>query len=102
MSVSKGEFKSAEHLAVNPRGQVPVLVDGDRIVCESIAGLLYLEDAFPEHKLLPADLDTRAKVLQRTLESEALIKAAFGAVKWKLFNLVKSEADDAAFKGECK
>lgn len=60
------------------------MVDGDRIVCESIAGLLYLEDAFPEHKLLPADLDTRAKVLQRTLESETLIKAAFGAVKWKV------------------
>ena len=60
------------------------MVDGDRIVCESIAGLLYLEDAYPEQKLLPADLDTRAKVLQRTMETDVLLIAGINAYKWKV------------------
>ena len=49
-------------MAVNPRGQVPTLFDGDIVICESVAALLYLEDAYPEHKLLPTDKKERAAV----------------------------------------
>ena len=56
------EHKGPEVMAVNPRGQVPVLVDGDIVVCESVAALLYLEDAYPEHALLPSDKKERAAV----------------------------------------
>ena len=44
-------------MAMNPRGQVPVLKDGDRVVCESLASLMYLEAAYPDKPMLPADLD---------------------------------------------
>jgi glutathione S-transferase len=33
----KGEHKTPEYLAINPRGQVPALVDGDVRVYESVA-----------------------------------------------------------------
>ena len=56
------EHKGPEIMALNPRGQVPTLVDGDVIICESVAALLYLEDAYPEHTLLPSDKKERASV----------------------------------------
>lgn len=44
-----------EYLALNPAGVVPTLVDGDVVVTESAAILLYLADRFPESRLAPAD-----------------------------------------------
>ena len=46
--------------------------------------MLYLEDAYPDVKLLPADLDTRAKVLQRLLEADVLLKSGVNAFRWKV------------------
>ena len=56
------EHKGPEIMALNPRGQVPTLVDGDIIVGESLAALLYLDDAYPEHPLLPSSKKERALV----------------------------------------
>ena len=58
------EHKGPEIMALNPRGQVPTLVDGDIIVGESLAALLYLDDAYPEHPLLPSSKKERALVSQ--------------------------------------
>ncbi len=41
------------YLALNPLGVVPTLVDGDLVVTESAAILLYLGDRFPEAGLAP-------------------------------------------------
>jgi glutathione S-transferase len=54
--------KSPEIQALNPRGQVPTFKDGDIVVNESLAILLYLEDAYPEPSLLPKDKKDRALV----------------------------------------
>jgi len=51
-----------EYLALNPAGVVPTLVDGDVVVTESAAILLYLADRFPESRLAPAD---RAQLYRR-------------------------------------
>ncbi|GJR68886.1 glutathione S-transferase zeta class-like protein isoform X1 [Tanacetum coccineum] len=45
-----------ELLKVNPMGYVPALVDGTTVVSDSYAILLYLEEKFPQHALLPQDL----------------------------------------------
>lgn len=42
-----------EHLALNPLGEVPVLVAGDTVLFESLAICLYLADHFPEKRLAP-------------------------------------------------
>jgi glutathione S-transferase len=48
-------------LAVNPRAEVPVLVDGDVIVADSSEIAAYLEDRFPAPALLPSSTVLRAK-----------------------------------------
>jgi glutathione S-transferase len=43
--------KAPEFLRLNPAGKVPVLVDGDLVIPESAAIILYLADKFPEKGL---------------------------------------------------
>ncbi|XP_058224040.1 glutathione S-transferase zeta class-like isoform X8 [Rhododendron vialii] len=49
---------------LNPLHLVPVLVDGDFVVSDSYAILMYLEEKYPENALLPVDLRLRALNLQ--------------------------------------
>lgn len=49
-----------EILKASPAGKVPVLLDGDVAVWESLAILDYLADKFPAAKLWPADAGARA------------------------------------------
>ncbi len=48
-------------LAANPKGQVPVLVDGDLALFDSTVILEYLEDAYPDPPLYPATPVARAR-----------------------------------------
>ncbi|EIW62683.1 glutathione S-transferase C-terminal-like protein [Trametes versicolor FP-101664 SS1] len=63
-----GEQKSAEHLALNPNGRIPTLVDhhnGDFVVWESNAILLYLVNCYdPKHKISVVDEKDRYTLLQ--------------------------------------
>ena len=54
--------RSAEFLALNPEGLVPVLVDGERVFTQSLAIVEYLEETHPQPPLLPRDPDGRARV----------------------------------------
>lgn len=47
--------RSAEYLAVNPKGRVPALVTERGILTENVAILTYLAQSFPERGLAPAD-----------------------------------------------
>ncbi len=49
-------------LAINPDGQVPVLVHDGRVVTESTVINEYIEDVFPENPLRPADPYWRARM----------------------------------------
>ena len=51
ISFSKGEHKAPSFLAMNPRGKVPVLKDGDVTLYETLAILNYLEKKQPEPAL---------------------------------------------------
>lgn len=57
-----GEQFEPEFLALNPFSHVPVLVDGDFRVIESLAILDYLEARYPELSLLPSDAIALARV----------------------------------------
>ena len=50
----KGDGRSPAYLAINPAGKVPVLVDGDFTLTESVAILNYLGEKFPASGLVPA------------------------------------------------
>ena len=53
--------KHPDVLAANPKGQVPVLVDGDLSLFDSTVILEYLEDAYPDPPLYPAAPKARAE-----------------------------------------
>lgn len=59
VNLLKDENRSPEFLKLNPLGCVPVLVDGDVVVADSLAILTYLEEKFPQHPLLPRDLQKK-------------------------------------------
>jgi glutathione S-transferase len=48
--------------AVNPRREVPVLVDGATVVVNSSHIVAYLEDAYPRPPVLPGDAAARARI----------------------------------------
>jgi glutathione S-transferase/RNA polymerase-associated protein len=67
-----------EFARVSPRGEVPVLVDGDVAVFDSTIILEYIEDRWPEPALLPRAAADRARV--RMLEDA--MDTHFEAITW--------------------
>jgi glutathione S-transferase len=57
-----GEHQRPEFLEINPAGKIPVLVDGDLVLTESVAIVLYLAEKYSNQGLLPSGLDQRAQV----------------------------------------
>ncbi len=54
--------RAAEFLAINPQGLVPVLIDGERTLTQSLAIIEYLDETHPQPPLLPRDPAGRAHV----------------------------------------
>lgn len=58
-----GEQHSADFRELNPQKLVPIMVDGDRVVRQSLAIIEYLDEAYPDApKLLPVTARARARV----------------------------------------
>jgi glutathione S-transferase len=62
VDLGKGENRRPEFLKLNPAAKLPVLVDGDLVLTESAAIVLYLGEKYPQKGLLPADPRQRAEV----------------------------------------
>ncbi len=57
-----GQQHSAAFTALNPAALVPVLIDGDGTLSQSLALIEYLEETHPQPALLPSDPIGRARV----------------------------------------
>lgn len=57
-----GQQHAVPYRALNPQQLVPCLVDGDRVITQSLAIIDYLDEAWPLQPLLPMDRDGRARV----------------------------------------
>lgn len=64
VKLHKGEQNEPAYRAVNPRGQVPVLVDGDQVFWDSTACLVYLARKYGGEQWLPTDAAGMAGVQQ--------------------------------------
>src|SRR2546426_7919422 len=84
VDLTKGEPRRPEFLAVNPAGKVPVLVDDDLVLSESVAIVLYLAEKYPQKGFLPADLRARAEVN-----------------RWLLFTVTRSEEHTSELQSPC-
>ncbi|TFY97916.1 glutathione S-transferase family protein [Ramlibacter rhizophilus] len=65
VKLHKGEQNEAAYRAINSRGQVPVLVDGDVVITQILAIIGYLHDRFPEQRFLPTEPLARARVMEQ-------------------------------------
>jgi glutathione S-transferase len=65
VKLHKGEQKAPEYLALNPNGQVPVLVADGRPLNQIVAICDFLDRSFPKAGLLPAEPWARAQALSQ-------------------------------------
>jgi len=64
IDLMQGGQKQPDYLAINPNGKVPTLRDGDHLLWESSAIMLYLAEKFPTAGLIPTDSVQRSKLYQ--------------------------------------
>jgi len=65
VKLHKGENKTPEYLAMNPNGQVPVLVVDGKPLSQIVAICDYLDRSFPKAGLLPTESWQRAQALSQ-------------------------------------
>lgn len=70
LDMKAGEHRQPEFLAINPMGKVPAIVDGDFILWESGAILLYLADKYSKKPLSP---EKRGEYSQWSLYANATL-----------------------------
>lgn len=90
---AKREQKSPAFLAINPRGNVPVLTDGETVVCETIAILAYLEASTPSPPLLGTTPRETARIWQAVSDCDGNLRERVGNLSRPLF---RGKASDAA------
>ncbi len=64
VDIRKGVHKSDDYIARNPSANVPLLVDGDLELGQSLAIIDYLDNKHPEPRLIPQNALERARVLE--------------------------------------
>jgi glutathione S-transferase len=67
VNLAAQEHRNPEFLELNPAGKVPVLLDGELVLTESVAIVLYLAEKYPDHGFIPAELDLRAELYRWVL-----------------------------------
>lgn len=88
--------KHPEVLRVNPKAQVPVLVDGDLELYDSTLILEYLEDRHPEPALYPREPAARARCRQLELFADELLFKPILPLIQEVFYKPAPERRDAA------
>lgn len=64
VNLGAGEQRSADYLAMNPRGEVPALVDGDQVFTDSAAILVYLASKSDQRGWWPEEAAEQAQIVQ--------------------------------------
>ena len=76
INIRQGEQKTDEFQKLNPNAKVPVLIDGDMVLTESAAILVYLAEK--HYQLLPQQNPQRARVFEQLFFHASGISPAFG------------------------
>ena len=91
--------RTAEFLALNPNGRLPVIVDDGFVLFESLAITLYLAKKYSPGKLYPATLEGEARAWQWSFWAIAEVDRAVNI--WSLHSVRLPPAErDAALREE--
>ena len=91
IDIMKGESRTSGFLALNPAGQVPVLLlDDGRALAQSNAILLYLAEG---SALIPADAYARALMLEWMFWEQYSHEPYIGVARFQMKYLGKAKAD---------
>lgn len=100
LSFSEGDLKTPEFLAMNPRGKVPVLRDGDFTLSESNAMLAWLERKHPAPALFGSTAEEIGIIWRAVLEHAAYFQhhthGISGAVFYKKMDEKREEVRESA------
>jgi glutathione S-transferase len=86
LQFSKQEHKSPQMLALNPRGRVPVLKDGDYVCFESLAILYYLDLKYREPPIFGRSAEEAGTIMRVICEYQAYIEPHLHAITRAVFN----------------
>ncbi len=93
ISFSARDTRTPQFLALNPRGKVPTLVDGDVVVNESIAIMAYLDRAYPEFPIFGETPAEAAQAWRFVMEFESHGNPAIATVARPfLFGTIEADA----------
>lgn len=98
LSFSAKEHKAPAFLAINPRGKVPALKDGDRVVTESLAIMHHLDGLGSGPALFGATADERTRVLEWCSRIMSDLEEAVYGIATPL--MAAKPAPDAAARAE--
>jgi len=99
--VAVPDSKAERFLALNPMGKVPVLVDGDFVLTESVAITAYLATLTP-NALLPTDARARARMDQWTSWAITEVEFHFTVMVREIRRAGQAgEAPDSGLVGAC-
>jgi glutathione S-transferase len=93
MEAGPQSLKSPEYLKINPRGNVPCLIEDGKAMIEGGAILTYLCDK--EGKLMPKSGWARAQALQWLMFCNATLHPAYGRTFWINSNLPEEQREAA-------
>lgn len=87
VDLMKGEHKSPEYLQLNAFGQVPLLIDGETILPDSQAILVYLAGKYGNEQWLPTEPEELSRVVRWLSTTAGEIRQ--GVESARLFHLFK-------------
>jgi len=76
LNLRAGDQQKPDYVKLNPNAVVPTLVDDGKVIIESTVINEYLDDAYPEPRLRPADAVARARVRLWTKQLDESVHAA--------------------------
>lgn len=95
LEMSSREHKTPELLALNPRGQVPVLRDGDFAVYESIAIMAYLDRKYPDRPLFGGSAEESGTIWRAVCETSSYLDAPVDAFILPIYRGETAEQSEA-------
>lgn len=77
VKLHKAENYSPEYKAINPRSQVPVLVDGDQVITQIFAIVNHLNDRFPDLGFVPRESLARTRMFETLAWMNSMVHPTF-------------------------